>query len=372
MTTRRPIDLVHVTAERGFSGGEAQVFLLMEGLRKRGHGNLLLCPPGSRSEEEARRRGIDVATVPMRSDASPAAVIGIGRALREAAPDLVHLHSGRATWLGGLAAWRAGLPALTTRRMDRPVRRSLRNRFLYRRVLSRAVAISEAVARRLSEGGVGDERIRVVPSAVDPARLHPQHGRAVVRAGLGAAPDDVCLLAVASLHRRKGLDVLLAALADLSQRGLRPSLWVAGEGPEGATLERLAEQLELADRVRWLGRRDDVADLLAAADLFVLPSRREGLGVAALEAMALGRPLVASAVGGLGEAVRDGETGLLVPPDDAAALAGALARLLRDPELRRRLGEAGPPRIARRYAADAMVEAYERVYEEVLALRGPR
>jgi glycosyltransferase involved in cell wall biosynthesis len=112
-----------------------------------------------------------------------------------------------------------------------------------------------------------------------------------------------------------------------------------------------------------------VADLLGACDIFVLPSRHEGLGVAALEAMALARPVVATHVGGLGEAVLHQRTGLLVPPDDAAALRAALARLLREPLLRERLGAAGPARIAKRYHAEAMVEAYERLYFEVLEER---
>jgi glycosyltransferase involved in cell wall biosynthesis len=119
--------------------------------------------------------------------------------------------------------------------------------------------------------------------------------------------------------------------------------------------------------VRFLGRRDDVADLLAACDVFVLPSRREGLGVAALEAMALARPVVASRVGGLAEAVEDGRTGLLVGPGDTAALAAALARLLREPELRARLGAAGPARVAEDHSVSRLVESYEALYLEMLA-----
>ncbi len=366
MTTRRPLNLLHVTAERGFSGGEAQVFLLLEGLRKRGPTRRLVCPAGSGAESEAHRRGIEVTPVRMASDLSWAGVRGIGRALRRAGPELVHLHSGRATWLGGIAAWQASLPALTTRRMDRPVRRGWRTRFLYGRALRGAVAISEAVARCLSEGGVPDAVIRVVPSAVEPDRLHPQKPRKAVRTELGLAGDATVLLAVASLHDRKGLDVLLEALARLAQEGRRPVLWIAGEGPRRAALEQLAVRRGVTGQVHFLGQRADVADLLGACDVFVLPSRREGLGVAALEAMALGRAVVASCSGGLAESVQHERTGLLVPPGDPEALALALGRLLTDPALARRLGEAGPQRIRERYGAEAMVDGYERVYREIL------
>ncbi|MBW1686947.1 MAG: glycosyltransferase family 4 protein [Deltaproteobacteria bacterium] len=369
MNSRHPLSVAHVTAESGFSGGEAQLFLLMEGLRKRGHRNLLLCPPGSRSEQEARRRGLEATAVHARNHWSPRGVMSIARRLRETAPDLVHLHSGRATWLGGIAAWRLGLPGLTTRRMDRRLKRNWRTRFVYGTAVCRAVAISEAVAQCLAGGGVRDEIIRVVPSAVEPDRIQPQKARHVVRQSLGIEPDTACLLVAAALVRRKGIDVLLDALALLAEDELFPTLWVAGEGPQRGALERLARDRGVASQVRFLGRRDDVADLLGACDIFVLPSRHEGLGVAALEAMALARPVVATHVGGLGEAVLHQRTGLLVPPDDASALRAALARLLREPLLRERLGAAGPARIAKRYHAEAMVEAYERLYFEVLEER---
>jgi glycosyltransferase involved in cell wall biosynthesis len=121
--------------------------------------------------------------------------------------------------------------------------------------------------------------------------------------------------------------------------------------------------------VHYLGRRSDVPDLLEACDVFALPSRLEGLGVAALEAMARGRPVVASAVGGLAETVVSEATGLLVPPEDPAALAAALARLIEDPTLARRLGAAGAKRVAEHFRAEQMVGAYEALYREILAER---
>jgi glycosyltransferase involved in cell wall biosynthesis len=305
--------------------------------------------------------------VTLRSDWSLAGALALSRQLRDAAPDLAHLHSGRAAWLGGLAAARLGLPALATRRMDRRLRRNPRNALLHGRLLRRSVAISDAVARQLAEAGARAERIAVVPSAVDPAALHPQRAREAVRAELGANAGEPCLLTAAALVERKGIDVLLRALARLFAEDGPATLWIAGDGPERGALEQLARELALGDRVRFLGARRDVPDLLAACDVFVLPSRHEGLGVAALEAMAAGRAVVASGVGGLAEAVAHERTGLLVPPDDPPALAGALARLLGDARLRERLAAAGPARIAERHLASHMVEAYERLYRDVLA-----
>lgn len=359
--------VAHVDAESGFSGGEVQVLLLMRGLHARGHDNLLLSPPGSGLAAAASPAGLACEPVAMRNDLDLPAVLRLADALRRFAPDVVHLHTARATWLGGLAAWAAGVPAVTTRRMDRPVRRNLRTRLVYEHLVRAAVAISPGVAECLRQGGVAERRLRLIPSSVDPERLVARSDRAQVRAQLGAGPDDTVLLALCGLVRRKGVDVLLDALARLASGGLRPALWVAGDGPETAALTKQARDLGLQECVRFLGRRDDVGDLLAACDVFVLPSRREGLGVAALEAMAAGRAVVASRVGGLQDAVVDERTGLLVPPEDATALAAALARLLRDRSLRDRLGAAGPGRVAQGFLPDQMVAAYEKLYRSVLA-----
>jgi len=368
MTHQDPrLSIAHVDAERGFSGGEVQVFLLMEGLRARGHRNLLFCSPGSRSEAEAQKRGFEVHSQKMRGDLDLGAVLGLRKGLRSAKVDLVHLHTGRATWLGGLAAASLGLPALTTRRQDRLVKRNWRTRLIYNCLTQRGVAISRAVAQCLTEGGVDPARLRVIPSSVQGAQLQSQTPREELRRSAGLGSDDFVLLVMAALVRRKGLDVLLQALAQLASDGDdKTQLWIAGDGDERAALEQEAQRLGLKERVRFLGQRQDKAELLASCDVFLMPSRREGLGVAALEAMAAGRAVIASAVGGLADAVLHEETGLLVPPDDTLALSQAIQRLRQDPELLQRLAAAGPARVARGHLPEQMVQAYEELYFEML------
>jgi glycosyltransferase involved in cell wall biosynthesis len=364
-----PLQIAHVTGESGFSGGEVQLFLLMEGMRARGHTSVLVCPPDSRAEREALQRGFAVERVAMRNDLSLGAARRIAAALRRRSPALVHCHTGRANWLGGLAARWSDTPALSTRRMDRRVKRGLRTRWLYGNLLRRVAAISPAVERRLLDAGVAPERIRVIWSAVDSAALRPSAPREVLRERFRAQPDTPCLLVAANLVRRKGVDVLLAAFAEIAPR-TRAALWVAGDGPERGALEAAAARLRVRERVQFLGHRSDVPDLLEACDVFVLPSRLEGLGVAALEAMARARPVVASAVGGLAEIVVPDRTGFLVPPGDAMALAGALERLVADPALAQRLGDSGAKRVSERFLAEQMVSAYEALYREILAERG--
>jgi len=145
-----------------------------------------------------------------------------------------------------------------------------------------------------------------------------------------------------------------------------PTLLVAGDGPARAALEEQSRHSSLTEAVRFLGRREDKHALLSAADVVVLPSRQEGLGVAALEAMAAGRAVVASAVGGLGEAVVDGQTGLLVAPDVERELSAALRKLLKDRDLCRRLGRGGPLRVQAAYGVEGMVAAYQDLYARLL------
>ncbi len=215
------LTIAHVDAERGFSGGEVQVFLLMEGLAQRGHRNVLVCPPASAAAAEAARRGIDTVAVPMRGDLDLLAVWRLSGALGDA--DLVHLHTGRAAWLGGLAARRAGLPAVVTRRMDRPVRPGWRTRLIYERCSRRTAAIAPGIVAQLVAGGVPRERIVLIPSAVDPRRVQPRLAAGALRGAQGVRPDEVVLLSIAALVRRKGLDVLLDALAALAQARSAPA-----------------------------------------------------------------------------------------------------------------------------------------------------
>jgi len=166
------------------------------------------------------------------------------------------------------------------------------------------------------------------------------------------------------LVHRKGVDLLLHAVAAGVPK--HAVFWIAGKGPERQELEAIAVKLGIGENVHFLGRRSDVADLLEACDLLVVPSRQEGLGVAALEAMACARPVLATSVGGLAEAVVHEQTGLLVASEDVDALHVGLIRLLEDSALRKTLGDAGAARVEEKFSADSMVSAYENLYLEVI------
>ena len=209
--------------------------------------------------------------------------------------------------------------------------------------------------------GAPGDKIRVVHNGIDVDR-GPVHGDPGLRAVLAGRSDRPLVLTVARLDAQKGYGHLLAAAATVPDA----VFVLVGEGRKKATLKRQAHALGIAERVRFLGHRNDVPDLLAACDVFVLPSLYEGLPLSVLEAMAAARPVVATAIDGTTEAVVPGVTGLLVPPADPTRLAGAIRALLEDGALARRMGEEGRARVCREFSLRRMIDGVTGVYDELL------
>lgn len=240
------------------------------------------------------------------------------------------------------------------------------HRLLAPRLADRIIAVSEAVRDLLLENGVPPDLVRVVPNGIEPAGyLHPDPLESQDFRRRFAPAGGPLLVVSARLVPEKGHAVLLRALSRLQPAfpGLRTA--VVGEGPERPVLAALASELGLSANVVWAGFQTKVPEILAAADVFVLPSFQEGLPLAVLEAMAAGLPVVATAVGGTPEAVVDGQTGRLVPAGDEVALATALAPYLADPALAQAAGAAGRQRLLAHFTAKAMAEATRKVYEEL-------
>ncbi len=228
----------------------------------------------------------------------------------------------------------------------------------YYRRCDHLIGNTKGIVRYLVGEGWPAERAHYLPNFVDDRPAAP-----APREALGARPEGPLLLALGRLHENKAFDVLIDALARLG--GV--TLWLAGEGPLRDELEARARSLGIADRVRFLGWRDDVAALLAAADVLVCPSRHEPLGNVIIEAWARRVPVVAAASQGPSELIRAEETGLLVPIDDPSALADALARLIADSALQARLAEAGRHAFEAEFTEDAVVGQYLSFFERVSA-----
>lgn len=352
---------VHIDAITTWSGGQAQATALALGLAERGGRVVWVCPPGAESAARLTNAGAKVVTIPMRGQFDLPAVSRLHAVLREHRPEVVHCHSSHAHTLGGIAAWLARVAVVvTTKRTDFPPPPTWLTRWRYGRLVVRVIAISEGVRRSMLSGGVPQDRIVLIHSSVNCDHFHPGISGEPVRRALGIGPGDPVVGVVGQLITRKGHDVLLRARPDCQ-------VIFCGDGPQAPALRELAASLGMASQVHFLGFRDDVRPILAAMDVLAMPSRLEGLGVAALEAMAMGLPIVASNVGGLAECVVDGETGRLIPIEDAASLARALREIMDDPHLRRRMGEAGRRRAEQVFGRTAMIERHIALYRELLA-----
>ncbi len=370
----RRLSVAGIDPELRFAGGEVQVLGLTLELIRRGHQADLLCDPRGQLFERARRAGVRCYPLAIRNALDLRAGIKLRGLLAARRYDLVHFHTARAHSLAPYAHGLAGA-RVVTRRMDyRPNR--LFAPWLYQRSVEGVAAISEGVAGALTEAGVERSRITVIPSGIDPARFRPRSEpeRDTARARWGLAVGELAIGTVGALEPRKGHRFMLAALAailnDPAARPARPlRCFIAGDGTQRETLRGEAIRLGLGEQVRFVGQLEDPRELLWALDLFVLPSLREGLGVALLEAMGSGLAVVASAVAGAGAAVGGG-CGIAVEPGNVAALSGALARLAESDELRRSLALAARQRVLERYTLAASTEATLKFYFNSLEGRG--
>ncbi len=310
---------------------------------------------GDRLFLEARAAGLEVFR-----QVEPRPYKGVEAWLRAQQIDVLHVHAGIA-WEGHEAVFagrRAGVPAIVRTEHLPDVVTAADQRAAHRalvRQLDRVICVSHEAARSYLESGIPEERVRVVRNGIEPLSARPD------RLGL---PDDARLVvSVGRLTEQKGFDLLLHAAAELRET----HFFLVGEGPLARSLRAGVEGRGLGERVRLLGRRQDVPGLLAGANVLAMPSRFEGLPIVALEAMSLGVPVVGTRVCGLTEAVVDGSTGRLVPAGDVGALARALDEVLSSPELAAAWGEAGRRRQREKFGADRMVAETAAVYDEVLA-----
>ncbi|HEX8070880.1 MAG TPA: glycosyltransferase [Pyrinomonadaceae bacterium] len=307
----------------------------------------------------------------------PAAIVRLAQYLRQHRIDVLHTHLVEASLVGLAAAWLARTPVrvMTRHHSDEAVlynsRRGLAADRLTANLAHTVIAISPAVKRVLVEvDGVSERKIALVPNGYDWARIKPSSADApaAVRRELGLG-DALVLCTVARLNWLKGHEYLFKALAEVELPPGARAL-VVGSGEEEPRLRALANELGLAERIVFTGFRRDVFDVMAAADLIVHPTLHEAQSGAIIEALNLGRPVIATAVGAADEVIIPGRTGWLVPRRDSAALAQSITEALADRARAAEYGRAGQQRVRELYPAHKMVAGYEAVYARLLAGRG--
>ena len=357
---------LHIDTARTWRGGQSQVLTTVLGLRALGHRTLLV----AHSEGELRQRakeGLDLLPLAPKTEMDLSAAWRLSRILKQLQPDIVHAHDPHGVAMAGLALSMSTQPAkpplVAARRVDFHLKGNALSRWKYRQVDS-FICASEAIRQMLIGDGVPGARTVTVHEGIDiervdaaePANLHgefwlPHHAPIVGN--------------VAALVGHKGQKHLIEAARRVLPQMPDARFIIAGEGELRPALERQIKDHHLEKHVLLAGFRPDVLSLHKAFDIFVMSSVTEGLGTSLLDAMAAGKPIVATRTGGIPEVVADGETGLLVPPRDEEALADAIVRLLKDPDLRREMGEAGRVRARNLFSLERMVQNTLNVYQRV-------
>lgn len=364
----RQLRIVHSEAATSFGGQEGRIFKEMTAMRARGHHVEAICQPRAMLVERLSDAGFTVHTVDMDGPVNYVkGVAAVRRILREGRFDVLNTHSRRDTVIAAMAGRLAGTPLIVrTRHLSNKVG----SMWSYTWLPHRVTTVSDHVRHYLIERGVPANRAATVYS---PIVLPAPVEHSTLRDELGLADDDIVVGCVAVMRATKGHKDLIDAMVPLMAS--RPKLhlvFVGGGSPVFEQTQDYVATLGLQDRIHLMGMRRDVPNLLAGFDIFALATQQEASGTVYVEAQASGLPVIGTNVGGVSEMFRDGETGILVPPKNPQALTDALQRLIDDPDLRRRMGEAGRKMVWEDgvFSPARLAESTEAVYLKWLAERG--
>ena len=363
-------------------GGQTALLLLAVNLDRSRFEVVIASGSDGPLAEEARQKGIAYIPVSLGKRLSLRPAGEIAAVLRENKIDILHTHGGIAGLHGRSAARHAGTPAVV-HTLHGIHYLHYRNPFLrrlyvllerrYSRSTDRLILVCQSDLRQARRHRLApEEKMTVVLNGTDFRQELGADDIARKRSDLGWPPGQPVVGTVARLHRQKGVSNLLRAAPQILRAFPEARIAVVGDGPQGDNLRSEAQRLGLEGRFLFLGERKDAAAVMALLDVFVLPSLWEGLPFVLVEAAALGKPIVATAVDGVPEILEDGKTGLLVPPRNPSALADAIIRLLKDKEEARRLGERARTLVPPRFPLRRMVDQTQNLYLDVLGVKPPR
>lgn len=368
--------VTHIFKATGLSGAEGHLIALAAGLHAEGIESRWIVlvdrkQPPTALFEAAQARGIPFDIVPIAHDLDLTVLPKVASLLKMARAQIVHTHMIHGDLYGTLAARLVGIPIVQSRHNDDRFRRVWILRGLMNLLSSQAravVAISESLAAFTRDvEGVPASKITRIYYGIDPAELISRAKAGTLRAELGLDTRTPLVAAVGRLTAQKGFQFLIEAFARVLKSQPDARLVIAGDGELRSALEAQADALGISQAIRFLGWRNDVPSLMADMDVLAVPSLWEGFGLVTLEAMASSKPIIAGRVSALPEIVVHGETGLLVPPGDSAALADALTLLLNDADRARKMGERGRARLDKEFTVDRMARQHTEVYRSLMA-----
>lgn len=359
--------IVHIDTGRELRGGQRQMLRLSAGLKDRGFEQLAVCRTESESAVQFSAMGVEVLEIPPRDAGRLRSAGKLRRHLKQHPAEILHAHDGGGQSIAWLAS--RGLPALriASRRVTFLPKTPFIHKWKYDLTCDGLIAVSGYIRDLLIQSGVPAAKIEVIPDGIEiPTTLPGPEVREQTRRDWGVSADALVLGHIGAFTEEKGQDVAIAAMARVTAKLAGATLVLVGEPPQKTWFDLQGQVARSGGSVRLLGPQEKLEAFFAAIDLFIMPSRSEGLGSAALLAMARGLPVIASRLGGLPEVVIDGETGRLVEPDSPDALAGAILQMAEDGALRRRFGEQARL-YARNFSTEIMVDRTASYYQRIAA-----
>lgn len=365
--------ILHLIETSGPGGAEKVLLSLVDRLEKGSYQSIACLLKEGWLHAQLERRGVKTFIQPLGAGFDIKWLTKFIPFLRREKVDLMHAHEFAMNAYGSIASALTGIPIVTTVHAKGYYWKNLRRRVAYRFVSkqSKMIAVSNDVAQFLCKSvGISNDNVQTIYNGIETGVFRSnQEVRDQTRRELKITGEQLVIGAIGNLYPIKGHTYLVQAAATISKEIPNAVVLIAGRGQLLEKLQIEASQLGVEERIKFLGYREDVPALLQAVDIFVLPSLSEGLPLSALEAMAAGKPVVATQVGGIPEVVINGETGFLVAAENDGALAEKLICLLKDPCLAQQLGASGIQRVEERFTLDRMVEKYEEIYGEALQAR---
>lgn len=351
-------------------GQELAVLLHAEGLLKRGHDLRLILEPESPIAKMAEEKKLPVTLLSMRKSRYPQAIVHLRALMRHHRPAILQVNSSRDSWIGSIAARlvRPRPNIIRIRHISAPLNRNLTTRLLYQQLLDKVVVTGGEKTRRelIERDGLDPGRVAAFPIGLDVEYFRPASPDCDLRLELGLPKGHLLVGLISYLRSYKGHEYFIEAARTIAAKRDDVTFLIVGEGPEELPIRRLVEQLGLTDRIRMLGFREDLLNVFRSLDVFAIPSvEGDTIPQVLMQALAIGIPVVSTTVGSIPDVVIEGETGFVVSPRDASALADRIVRLLDDAGLRALMGTKGRSLVQGSYSIDKMLDRMEAVYQSL-------
>ena len=355
-------------------GQEIAVLFHAEGLVKRGHELQLILEPGSPICAMTLAKGLPVRQVPMKRSQYPSAIRTFRRMLVSEQPAIFQVNSSRDSWIGSIAAKLVSVrpKVIRIRHISTPLNKNLTTRLLYRWLVDMVIVTGGERTRRalIARDGLDADRVAAFPIGLDVGHFRPAPADPNLRLELGLPDKHLLVGLISYLRTYKGHEYFIEAARQILAKRDDVTFIIVGEGPEEQPIRRLIEQLGLTAQIRMLGFRDDLLNVFRSLDVFVIPSvEGDTIPQVLMQALAMGLPVVSTTVGSIPDVVIEGETGFVVAPRDAQALADRVLPLLDDAGLRARIGANGRALVERSYSIDKMLDRMEAVYQSLVRAR---